>query len=196
MVIGVPCAQHPVGKKKLEVDHIDGNRSNNHPDNIRLLCHNCNVAEWRRQRRNVLERCGNGLGEGEKSGGDATTMVREEVDYQQGSPEMQANEWYEPHFRNWLIAYLRVYGWIPKREAIAAGAEEVGCSIQAARRYLEKMTSFKGACKEHKNPPTKRKEIRPKQGHPLFVVEEPQPNQLELEQSQSKEDGEECPKNA
>lgn len=98
---------------------------------------------------------------------------------------MQANEWYEPHYRNWLVAYLRVYGWIPKREAIAAGAEEVGCSIQAARRYLEKMTSLKGPCYEYKNPATKQKEIRPRHGHPSFIEVEPESNPEELKESPS-----------
>jgi len=28
----------------LDIDHIDGNPSNNHPDNLRLLCRQCNVA--------------------------------------------------------------------------------------------------------------------------------------------------------
>lgn len=156
-------------RENLEVDHIDGNRSNNSPENLRLLCHPCNVAEWRRTRNRVLERSGNALREGEKSSQDATVAVRTAVDFQQGSPEMQANEWYEPHFRNWLIAHLRVHGWISKKEAIAAGAEEVGCSTQAARRYLEKMTSFKGPCHERKNPSTKQKEILPRQDHPLFA---------------------------
>jgi len=33
----------------LEVDHIDGDRNNNSPNNLRLLCHGCNVREyWRK----------------------------------------------------------------------------------------------------------------------------------------------------
>lgn len=42
--------------KKLQVDHIDRNRSNNNPDNLRTLCHSCHNDEttdkqqWARKR--------------------------------------------------------------------------------------------------------------------------------------------------
>jgi len=40
-------------KKKLQIDHIDGNRSNNDPSNLNTLCHPCHIDktteynEWR-----------------------------------------------------------------------------------------------------------------------------------------------------
>ena len=37
-------AQHPIdGNWIIEVDHIDGNRQNNDPSNLRLLCPNCHA---------------------------------------------------------------------------------------------------------------------------------------------------------
>lgn len=43
-------------KKKLQVDHIDADRSNNDPSNLQTLCHSCHVQkttenkEWRRNK--------------------------------------------------------------------------------------------------------------------------------------------------
>lgn len=40
------CGQGPLWNNKqltLQVDHIDGNSDNNHPDNLRLLCPNCHT---------------------------------------------------------------------------------------------------------------------------------------------------------
>ena len=40
------CGQEPIwcGEKlTLDMDHIDGDRSHNHPDNLRLLCPNCHT---------------------------------------------------------------------------------------------------------------------------------------------------------
>jgi len=34
--------KHPTdGKSLTEIDHIDGDASNNHPDNLKILCPNC-----------------------------------------------------------------------------------------------------------------------------------------------------------
>ena len=35
------CGFVPVWKGQLDVDHIDGNKKNNSPDNLQTLCANC-----------------------------------------------------------------------------------------------------------------------------------------------------------
>lgn len=45
--------KHPdSGKCPLEVDHIDGSHTNNHPDNLRLLCPNCHALTSTYRNRN------------------------------------------------------------------------------------------------------------------------------------------------
>lgn len=57
---------------------------------------------------------------------------------------MQANAAYEPKYRGWVLKQVsqrRLMGW---KEAVEAGAEVVGCSLQASERYLRKLTSSEG----------------------------------------------------
>ena len=92
------------------------------------------------------------MGEREKvSAKDATYSLREQVDYSAGSPEMAANDSAEIPYRNWLQAYIRSHVEIPRVEAIAAGAEIVGVSTTATRRYLEKLVSLAGPLTKYKN---------------------------------------------
>jgi len=42
------------------------------------------------------------------------------------------------------MEYIRYHGFIPKKEAINSGARIVGCSVQTATRYLDKITSQAG----------------------------------------------------
>lgn len=45
--------KHPdSGKCPLEIDHIDGCHTNNHPDNLRLLCPNCHALTSTYKNRN------------------------------------------------------------------------------------------------------------------------------------------------
>ncbi len=129
---------------KLEIDHINGNPADNNPINLRLLCHSCNIKEAIK-RNKVSQTKHHGViveREGEKL--DATSKIKDKVDYQKGSAEMKANDYFEMGFRNWLTAYLIGHLEIAKDEAIASGAETTGASINACRNYLLKFTSKAG----------------------------------------------------
>lgn len=142
------CFNIPTTQNTLDIDHIDGNPRNNEPDNLRLLCRSCNVALGNHSRASsaqyVCEREG-------KEGKASTRVVREVVRYQEGSQEMQANFLFELDFRKWLIEQVREKGGFPKLDAIAAGAEFVGCSPSTTARYLAKLTSSVGPLLETKD---------------------------------------------
>ena len=93
----------------LDIDHIDGNPSNNSPDNLRLLCRSCNTSSGIRRAQGVgtfFER----EGEVDDSHGllsaDPTSQLKGKVNYSSGSPEMQVNDAAETEFRNWAFALL------------------------------------------------------------------------------------------
>jgi 5-methylcytosine-specific restriction endonuclease McrA len=39
------CGVEPEGKGMIDIDHIDGNRSNNNPENLQSLCKDCHKAK-------------------------------------------------------------------------------------------------------------------------------------------------------
>ena len=45
--LGVECTSTIEGRWQLDVDHIDGNNSNNDPDNLQTLCKNCHAKKSR-----------------------------------------------------------------------------------------------------------------------------------------------------
>ena len=133
----------------LDIDHIDGNPSNNHPDNLRLLCRQCNVATSNRSNPRksdssdlcvcVRER---------KEGKPGTRIARKDANYRDGSSEMQANLLYEVKFRRWLMRKVTTEGSYDRTTAIAEGAELVGCSPLTTARYITKLTSPSGPLME------------------------------------------------
>jgi hypothetical protein len=151
------CRRGPTTKRRLEIDHIDGNKHNEEPVNLCLLCSSCNKKleniPPEQKRRILKKRCDYivCVREREKSR-EATLTTRYQVSYQKGSPEMQANDFFEVDYREWVLKQVREHGFYPKNEAINAGAEIVGCSAVTSRRYLEKLTSAEGILEEYKNP--------------------------------------------
>ncbi len=79
----------------------------------------------------------------EQNGTDGA-VLKEALGYQDGSPEMRANSWYEPEWVRWMDAHLMDHPHISARTAINAGALAVGCSPATAKRYLDKYTDFNG----------------------------------------------------
>lgn len=142
-------------EKKLVIDHSDGNKDNDDPENLRLLCYSDSMRERWRLAKSKLE----WTRERERLSGSPTEQVHKIVDYGQGSPEMQVTDLAEDEYRYYVIARIRLQGPIPKREAINAGAERVGINPTTSRRYLDKLTSSEGPLKEYKDPNWRRKMI-------------------------------------
>lgn len=129
----------------LDVDHIDGDPLNNDPPNLRLLCRQCNASiaiKKKHKRESVAER---------ERENPSTRIVKSSVGYREGSAEMQANLLFETAFRDWVQAYIEANDFIPKKEAVNAGAEVVGCNPTTAAKYLAKLTSIAGPLAEMKD---------------------------------------------
>jgi len=146
------CFNIPTAQNELDIDHIDGDPNNNDPDNLRLLCRKCNVTLENQRRAGRTPPSDQYVCEREGKEGKASTRIsRDIVNYKEGSQEMQANFLFELDFRRWLIGNIREQGGYPKTDAIASGAELVGCSPSTTSRYLTKLTSKEGPLKESKN---------------------------------------------
>ena len=146
------CFEKPTAKNGnissgLDIHHLDGNHFNNEPDNLALYCRACN----NKARSNGYSATCVSVCEIERKEGKASTRVtREALDYR--APEtpttMQANFLYELDFRQWLLQAIQEKGFLSKQDAIAAGAEVVGCSPSTTERYLRKLTSSVGVLNE------------------------------------------------
>ena len=143
---GLNCQRCKQPSDLLDIDHVDGNPTNDDPSNLRLLCRSCNTSGAIRRAQGLvsfLER------EGEKGTSDRppsvdpTSMVRSKVNYSRGSAEMQVNDIAETDFRNWAFAFLLNKGdaGYPLEDLVSDGAEMTGTSINAVRNYLAKMLS-------------------------------------------------------
>lgn len=144
------CFEIPTTQNSLDIDHINGISFDNDPDNLRLLCRRCNVSLGNKSRSPTAQKeSPSDQRERERREGKAATrVVREEVDYKQGEATMQANFLFEVDFRNWLLRVVAERGHYPKADAIAAGAELVGCSPLTTSRYVAKLVSSSGPLQE------------------------------------------------
>jgi hypothetical protein len=147
---GPTCAIcHAKPTLPLEVDHRDPTGPATFA-NLRLLCKGCNLARRRKpvgskdRGINVRER------EREterqltlKEAPSPTDQAKQAIPYANGSPEMAASTYFEINYRSWVITNAPML----KTDAINAGAEVVGCSIETAERYLRKLTSTAGPLK-------------------------------------------------
>ena len=161
------CKSHPP-HVRLEIDHVHGTEDSRLAS-LRLLCVACNRSQGNRRRRServpkqpfrkgesgtakqVPSDFSQRINEKESPDfmvPDRTSEVREIVDFQAGSPEMAANDLYEPYFRGWLLSELCTGRQLTKKEAIYEGAEVCGCNPKTTRDYLDKMTSRAGPVRE------------------------------------------------
>jgi len=139
----IPTTQNSTTRNTLDIDHIDGNPKNNEFDNLRLLCRRCNVTAANRSRSAKDLRSAKCVRE-RKEGNPSTRIIREDANYREGSPEMQANYLCEVPFRRWLIEKVATTGGYDKHTATAEGAELFGCSTETTARYITKLISPAG----------------------------------------------------
>ena len=150
------CRVVPAPEKPLQIDHADNNPSNWEPGNLHLCCQICNTAFRNMPVEEHLElialySASNESVRVRERGTARTDMVREMVDYNSGSMEMQANAHFEVSYRVWLLETIRQRGYIEKEESLNSGAEKFGCSPQSCNRYLNKLKSGEGPLKETKD---------------------------------------------
>jgi len=127
---------------KLELEHLNGNPSDNRLENLRLACHPCNAREYQRQRHQAsLTQLHKDI---DTKPTDGTSLIHERIDYSRGSIEMQTNDFAEEPYRNWLISQVKLNNRIEYSEAVNSGAELHGVSTTTVYRYTSKITSEKG----------------------------------------------------
>lgn len=144
------CFNIPTAQNTLDIDHINGNPHNNEPENLQLLCRSCNVIKENKRRVGVAPPSDQKERE-RAEGKPSTRVVKAAVNYKQGAPEMQANFLFELDFRTWILGKVATLGGFPRGDAIAAGAEVVGCSPSTTAKYLAKLTSSAGPLQETKD---------------------------------------------
>jgi hypothetical protein len=131
---------------KLQIDHADGNPSNWSPDNLHFLCqtHNLKMRKLTSAEHTKLIERYSAKNESVRERdifSAPTTIAKELVDYNSGSPEMRANSLFEQKWLDFMHGWIRSNGSIPKEEAINSGALIAGCSPITTSRYLSKYTS-------------------------------------------------------
>lgn len=135
------CGKPPKEPGTLDIDHKDNDKTNDNPENLQLAHPTCN-------RRKEIENRGNGkktkIVTVSLEGSPATRIVRSQVNYLDGSVEMQANCYFETAFRKWLIEQIIKKQGVDIKEAKNSGAEVVGCSPATISRYIDKLLSQEG----------------------------------------------------
>jgi len=124
---GHKCSLCPA-TERLELDHVNGDSSNNRLTNFRWLCKSCNLAARRLNRTARLAEC----------------VSDNQIEDGVTSAEVSINREKEPAFRKWLFDRVMDRKPLYTVDAIYAGAETVGCSPEATRRYLGKAISAAG----------------------------------------------------
>lgn len=143
----------------LEIDHADGDPSNWHPDNLHLLCDQCN-RDFRGmssdKHRTILRIYGakNARARVSEMERDPTGMAKCDIDFVSGSTATKLNRRYEPRFRDFALEVVERYGKVTFEELRNSGAEHAGCSITTAERYLIKMCSATGIFRKYQDEPT------------------------------------------
>ena len=125
------CTKIPTTRNSLDIDHKDGNKNNNDPQNLRLLCRHCNVILENKSRLHEKGNDSPSARREREEGNPSTRLAKEAVDYKGGSVEMQASFLFELDYREWVLGQVKKGGALLKKEAIFAGAEQAA-AVKAA----------------------------------------------------------------
>ena len=184
---GGVCAQCGLAEKdaaedQLCIDHIDDNRANTSFANLQLLCRSDNTSKENRRRAELrTAQMLNGHKNGHSPAPVAqvtsererekllNSELRGRFDYQRGSIEMQANDWYEPVVVQYLSSRVSQEGTADYVDTVNAAAELAGCNPTTVKRYLDKKTSSVGQYEIVKNPSTKRRMIQIRRNNDLIM---------------------------
>jgi hypothetical protein len=134
------------------LDHKDNNPSNNDASNLQILCRAHNTFKNPRgpgkrgvRMRHILDSLTRTrVRESEKDREIETILGDRTASPLIRHAEMKKNIECEPKFRTWVEGMIRRHGRMKAVVLAEGGAEEVGCSQQTTRRYLDKMCSIAG----------------------------------------------------
>ena len=121
---GNKCKSCGETTKELVIDHIDTNRQNDNPTNLRLLCRSCN-------RKNLIE-LRSSISEKEKEN------ISAEAASEQMSASQRVAEEKEPLYVAWLYENVERERGLTFWDALYEGSDRIGISPVTARRYLMK----------------------------------------------------------
>ncbi|MDP2730295.1 MAG: HNH endonuclease signature motif containing protein [Dehalococcoidales bacterium] len=143
------CRRKPLPGEPLEIDHADSDPENWDPDNLHLLCKDDNLdlrGFTSAEHKLLIEQCSALIvcERFKEHGLSATSIVKDFVNYRSGSLEMQANSYFEIAYRDWILTEVKRLGFMYEVDAIDGGAEEFGSSPETTKRYLRKLTSYRG----------------------------------------------------
>lgn len=131
---------------KLEIDHADSNPANWSWRNLHLVCHkdNCRLRQLPESKHLKLIQSYSDQLERERERENLPTWktaLKDDLPYETGSPEMQANKKFEPRWLRYVHGVVKKQGSVGKKELISGGAAYSHCSIQTSTNYLTKYTS-------------------------------------------------------
>lgn len=137
--------------RQLVIDHRDNDNTNNEYDNLQLLCKRCNRIK------------------------KPTVSVDKCVKHQDEETSLSINRKKEPEFRHYVYYRVNKLCGVNRKILINEGSEKFGLSPITIQRYLEKMCSKEGLCKNHFG------NISLDMEHPLFKREIPEYDGIWLE---------------
>ncbi|MBI1804830.1 MAG: HNH endonuclease [Ignavibacteriae bacterium] len=137
-----PQCKKTSDENSLLLDHIDNDPENNDPSNWQVLCRSCNTKKNGRGRSKRGERARAKVDNSHKMRLIEREGMSEET--KPSSTEMKKSIEYRTKYRSWIINKVFREERVTEQEAIDGGSEHVECSQQAARRYLQQLSSSEG----------------------------------------------------